>query len=290
MATRSIVTSQPDVECDVCERRLLRGEQPDVFLAAGRRHLVCELCAPRAVQEGWMRETGGQPPSEPAASQRRGRNLFDRLRLLTRPPRGAAGASPRSPSVASARSPSVASAQAPYAPLDADTPAAATAWPDGERVALAEGPDAIEAIAMEAPGTGAAAGDDAAAGEEGLALGGAEPLELAAGMHLSELQIALEAFNASEHPRRVAGVARSLGAPVVSVRRSEHARSVVTIVIAWELCWYRYRVDLDDSPPEARALAQGTELSELMRGELLGNGRAEESGTLLLADAHAAAR
>ena len=28
----TIVTSQPDVACDVCERRLLRGEQPDVFL------------------------------------------------------------------------------------------------------------------------------------------------------------------------------------------------------------------------------------------------------------------
>ena len=54
MATRSIVTSQPDVECDVCERRLLRGEQPDHFIAAGRRRIVCELCAPRAAHEGWM--------------------------------------------------------------------------------------------------------------------------------------------------------------------------------------------------------------------------------------------
>jgi hypothetical protein len=60
MATRTIVTSQPDVECDVCERRLLRGEQPDVFLAAGRRRIVCELCAPRAAHEGWLRGTDSQ--------------------------------------------------------------------------------------------------------------------------------------------------------------------------------------------------------------------------------------
>jgi len=40
MATRSIVTSQPDVACDVCGRRLLRGELPDVFLAGGQRRTV----------------------------------------------------------------------------------------------------------------------------------------------------------------------------------------------------------------------------------------------------------
>ena len=40
MTTRSIVTSQPDVACDVCERRLLRGEQPDIFLARPATHRV----------------------------------------------------------------------------------------------------------------------------------------------------------------------------------------------------------------------------------------------------------
>ena len=32
MTTRSITTSQPDVACDVCERRLLRGEQAERVL------------------------------------------------------------------------------------------------------------------------------------------------------------------------------------------------------------------------------------------------------------------
>ena len=92
MATRTIVTSQPDVECEVCERRLLRGEQPDVFLAAGRRRIVCELCAPRAAHEGWMRETDSQSLSMPPMRPRRGRSLFDRLRQVGKAPGDATGA------------------------------------------------------------------------------------------------------------------------------------------------------------------------------------------------------
>ena len=57
MATRSIVTSHPEVACEVCGRRLLRGEQPEVFLSGGQRRMVCELCVPRATHEGWLRES-----------------------------------------------------------------------------------------------------------------------------------------------------------------------------------------------------------------------------------------
>jgi hypothetical protein len=85
VATRSIVTSQPDVACDVCMRRLLRGERPDVFLAGGRRLTVCELCAPRAAHEGWLRERDAQAVSLPPARPRRGRGLFSRLRLRGEP-------------------------------------------------------------------------------------------------------------------------------------------------------------------------------------------------------------
>ena len=63
---------------------------------------------------------------------------------------------------------------------------------------------------------------------------------------------AIEAFNASEHPRTIAGVARSLGPPIVSVppgRRS--SPSLVDIVVAWELCWYRYEIDLADEDAPA---------------------------------------
>src|ERR1035437_10040217 len=91
MSTRTIVTSQPDVACDVCERRLLRGEQPDVFIAAGRRRIVCELCAPRAAHEGWMRETDTGSVALPPMRPRRGRSFFDRLRQVGKPPAAATG-------------------------------------------------------------------------------------------------------------------------------------------------------------------------------------------------------
>src|SRR5271163_4704466 len=92
MGTRTIVTSQPDVLCDVCERRLLRGEQPDIFLAAGERRTVCELCAPRATHEGWLRETDRDSPSRARLRPRRGRNLFERLRQVAKPAGEAADA------------------------------------------------------------------------------------------------------------------------------------------------------------------------------------------------------
>jgi hypothetical protein len=81
-----IVTSQPDVACDVCGRRLLRGEQPDVFLAGGRRRMVCELCAPRASAEGWMREAEqARTLSLSPARPRQGRNPLSRWRRPSRP-------------------------------------------------------------------------------------------------------------------------------------------------------------------------------------------------------------
>jgi hypothetical protein len=98
----------------------------------------------------------------------------------------------------------------------------------------------------------------------------------------SYVQQALDAFNASEFPRRVAGVARSLGPPSVTARSAEHLDSVVTIVVAWELCWYRYEVDLSESGAEAQAIGQGTELDELAREDRLANAGASDSGELAL--------
>jgi hypothetical protein len=98
-------------------------------------------------------------------------------------------------------------------------------------------------------------------------------------------QEAIAVFNASEFPRRVAGVTRSLGAPTVTVRSAEHLASVVTIVVAWELCWYRYEVDLSEPAAEAQVIAQGTELAELDREDRRANAAAAESGALMLASA-----
>ena len=242
MSTRTIVTSHPDVACDVCERRLLRGEQADIFLAGGRRRTVCELCAPRAAHEGWLRERDSQSVTLPPMRPRRGRSLLDRLRQAGRPPAA-----------------------------DADESSlAAPAGHDGADYEFLEGYGRPVAAAgrRQAP--------DGWLPEHADADGAAVAREL------SYEEQALDVFNTSEFPRRVAGVARSLGAPEVNVRSAEHLASVVVVVVAWELCWYRYQVDLSVDPPETVALAQGTELSELAREERTPNARAGDSGALAM--------
>jgi hypothetical protein len=94
------------------------------------------------------------------------------------------------------------------------------------------------------------------------------------------IAFAIEAFNNSEHPRTVAGVGRSLGLPSVSVRPVAGHPSVVNLVVAWELCWYRYEFDLADEDGGVRLAAQGQELDELSAPEREPNAVCDELGRL----------
>jgi len=134
------------------------------------------------------------------------------------------------------------------------------------------------------------AAEVAAPGEEPVADGPAEgprePRHVHAVPTSEELKAsrAVEVFNASEHPRTVAGVARSLGAPGVSVQPADAQASVVRIVVAWELCWYRYEVELaDEASNGVRPAGQGYELSELAPEEQAVNAGADDHGRLVLA-------
>lgn len=98
---------------------------------------------------------------------------------------------------------------------------------------------------------------------------------------------ALDLFNASAHPRTVSGVARSLGAPIVAVRPSATEGSVVTIVVGWELSWYRFEVDLADEAAGPRITGQGTELTELDAADQVPNAAADDHGQLHLVAQHA---
>jgi hypothetical protein len=91
---------------------------------------------------------------------------------------------------------------------------------------------------------------------------------------------AIEMFNESEHRRTLVGVARSLGPPAVSVRPSSVRASLVNIVLSWELCWYRYEVDLSDDQPSVRVAGQGYELDELDETERELNAVADDHGAL----------
>jgi hypothetical protein len=91
---------------------------------------------------------------------------------------------------------------------------------------------------------------------------------------------AIEVFNGSEHRRTVAGVARSLGVPVIAIHPNEDHSSLVDIVASWELCWYRYEVDLSDDQPVVRVAAQGYELDELSPRDRQSNASYDEHGAL----------
>src|ERR1700677_4798308 len=210
MATRTIVTSQPDVACEVCERRLLRGEQQNVFLAAGRRRIVCELCAPRAAHEGWTRETDSQslPPMRP----RRGRSLFERLpapfrmRPLDRSGGALGAAAPDAADVASEHVGGRAArraSRAQHAERHGASGIGATTGAHEPYDLFAE-PEPL-GWQDEAP-----LGEPSAQADVDAGRGDAreQPSEY--------VEQALAVFNASEFPRRVAGVTRSLGAPGVN--------------------------------------------------------------------------
>jgi hypothetical protein len=277
MATRTIVTSQPDVECDVCERRLLRGEQPDVFIAAGRRRIVCELCAPRAAHEGWLRESDSQPLTLPPMRPRRGRSFFERLpvpfrvRQVGRPPGEARAGSAAEP----AAEPYDLFTDAPLADADVAPASAGRARP------VAAAPHA-EAHDQPLPAEDLADPREDSAAALGPAVDVRSETHVLREEASEYVHEAIAVFNASEFPRRVAGVARSLGEPMVTVRSAEHLSSVVSIVVAWELCWYRYEVDLSEPVVEAQVIAQGAELAELAREDRIANAVAGESGTLAL--------
>jgi NAD(P)-dependent dehydrogenase (short-subunit alcohol dehydrogenase family) len=80
----------------------------------------------------------------------------------------------------------------------------------------------------------------------------------------------------------IAGVARSLGAPTVSVLASDERASLVTVVVSWELCWYRYEADLSDEVPSVRVEDQGYELNDLPELQRTPNAVADEHGRLTL--------
>ncbi|HEX3391893.1 MAG TPA: hypothetical protein VHS55_04975 [Solirubrobacteraceae bacterium] len=270
MATRAIVTSQPVVACDVCGRRLLRGETPDVFLAGGHSRTVCELCVPRATAEGWLREADRNELGLRAPRPRRTGSLLGRLRQLRepeeRPPSREAGLPRRQTGLQ-------ADGSGLYEDVDdlyefVDGGAGEPSQTDSQAVFIG----AVQAEHSQGPG-------DPNVEEFGLATHAAEP-ELTSGEMKSER--ALKVFNAGATPQRVASVSRSLGAPTVTVRLLQDAGARVAIVVAWELCWYRYEVDLGDEAAGAVLAAEGMELDELPDEDRLANAAAGERGELAL--------
>jgi hypothetical protein len=78
-----------------------------------------------------------------------------------------------------------------------------------------------------------------------------------------KVERALELFNGSGHQRTVAGLARTLGPPWVSAQPDPAQASAVSVLVAWELSWYRYRVDLGDEADPVMMLDKGEEIDQI---------------------------
>ncbi|MFN8162327.1 MAG: hypothetical protein U0R26_00535 [Solirubrobacterales bacterium] len=104
----------------------------------------------------------------------------------------------------------------------------------------------------------------------------------AAASPVSPFERAAARFNASEAGHTVAGLARTLGVPWVSVGASAGAANQVRITVAWELSWYQWGVDLDDELRPVFELDKGLEVSQLDAAARQWNATAIEGGRIVL--------
>jgi hypothetical protein len=238
------------VTCDVCGRTILKGEHTEPHLAqGGERYVVCELCFARAEASGWIRESaqGDLPVRAPRAQERRA--LFGRFRR---------------------RAPEPAQAEDLTPPPDYQEPA-----PEPE-------PDLVYEEEPEPAPAPAPRPQPRPRGKV------QDPRHVRGVPSTAEAKVerALEMFNASEHQRTVAGLARSLGAPWVAALPDLDAPSAVELVVAWELSWYRFRVDLADASDPVGLADKGDELADIDEALRIWNAGLDAEGRLVIGVAH----
>jgi hypothetical protein len=99
-----------------------------------------------------------------------------------------------------------------------------------------------------------------------------------------KVERALELFNGSSHQRTVAGLARTLGKPWVSAVPDPAQASAVSVLVAWELSWYRYRVDLGDEADPVMMLDKGEELDQIDESMRAWNAVLDTDGRVVAGD------
>jgi len=91
---------------------------------------------------------------------------------------------------------------------------------------------------------------------------------------------AADLFNASLFRRTVEGVARALGAPLVSIVPLSGVNSELVLTFAWEITWYQYRV-LPEAGQPIRLADRGADVSEIEAAFTGWNAALDESGRVV---------
>jgi hypothetical protein len=101
---------------------------------------------------------------------------------------------------------------------------------------------------------------------------------------LSEPELAVveaaDLFNASQHRRTVAGVAKSLGSPSASIVPLSGVSGEMVVTVAWEISWYQYRVSPEAAQP-VRLVERGHDAEELEDGFKHWNAQLADDGRLI---------
>ena len=91
---------------------------------------------------------------------------------------------------------------------------------------------------------------------------------------------AADLFNASLFRRTVQGVARALGAPLVSIVPLSGVNSELVLTFAWEITWYQYRV-MPEAVQPLRLADRGADMSEIEPAFTSWNAQLDDSGRVI---------
>ncbi len=246
-----IKATNTENSCSVCGRTLLKGESSETYVTSGGESKeVCDLCRERVEHQGWVRSDGTDRPLMPKIRKKKGGGPFSSLRRGSkRKGKGEQEEKETPREVAAFES---GTAKDVFDVEEESSTFEPDVTDDNEehaKRAKDKGRSGIYAVPTSDPG---------------------------------KLERAAELFNKTEHTGTVTGVARTLGKPKVAVQVADGSSADVYIVVAWELSWYRYVVDVSKKDGAVRLHDKGDELDEIPEPLRSWNADVDENGSIAL--------